>query len=247
MMQHMNGAPGDLRKLLEYLEANPWDAAFVLWILKTDETPLYAILPSGPFAQYAYDRLRQFLREQLYEGVERLSIGGYVFGSTPLMTGEIVPHLVPEPRCMYDWTTAKLVETACGKQPPDSASNKDREKFQQKVQAVRSLLERMYHDLRGLGTDPRDKARIYAATNALNASTIFEDALSDGMQLDMIDAEPSPIGREGFEYWDVRMVFFDPRRQFERARRGVSFCCRSEPRLSGYGRANTILGGVTGH
>jgi hypothetical protein len=52
---------------------------------------------------------------------------------------------------------------------------------------------------------------------------VFADALKEDLQLDTLEAEPSPVGREGFDYWDVRMVFFDPRRQIERARREYRF------------------------
>lgn len=221
--QHLNGHPRDIEQTLAYLERNPWDAASVQWILKSDETPLYAVLPFGAFARDGYDRLRQILREQVSEGVERVAVAGYVFGSTPLMTGEMVPFLVPELRCMYSWTTAKLVEAVCGRPPAANAAKETRDAYDRAAAAIRNFLERIYHELRGFGTDPRDRARIYAATNALNVSHVFADALKEDLQLDSIDAVPSPIGREGFEYWDVRMLFFDPRRQFERARREYRF------------------------
>src|SRR5262249_49982397 len=68
--------PFDVGQLLSYLEANPWDAASLTWTLNLDATPIYAIMPMGPFADEAHRRLRQFLGDQEREGVERISVPG---------------------------------------------------------------------------------------------------------------------------------------------------------------------------
>lgn len=39
------------------------------------------------------------------------------------------------------------------------------------------------------------------------------------MQLDTIEVEPSPLCRPGTDCWDVKLIFFDPEKQFQRARR----------------------------
>src|SRR5262249_25043186 len=59
------GLAFDPRRLLAYLERNPWDAAAVEWTLNLDGTPLYAVRPQGPFAADAYRELRRFLHEQV--------------------------------------------------------------------------------------------------------------------------------------------------------------------------------------
>ena len=43
--QQMGGNPGAPDQLLAYLEANPWDAASIIWTLNFDTTPIYAIQP----------------------------------------------------------------------------------------------------------------------------------------------------------------------------------------------------------
>src|SRR5262249_49762716 len=72
-------------QLLAYLQANPWDAASLIWTLSLDGTPVYAVMPQGPFAGDAYQRLRQFLSEQLKEGADRVSIPGRVAGKVRLL------------------------------------------------------------------------------------------------------------------------------------------------------------------
>jgi cyanobactin maturation PatA/PatG family protease len=42
--------------LLSYLDASPYDASSVIWTLNLDATPIYAILPMGPFGADAYMR-----------------------------------------------------------------------------------------------------------------------------------------------------------------------------------------------
>jgi cyanobactin maturation PatA/PatG family protease len=214
--QHMAGPdnpapnPQDPAQLLAYLEANPDQAAAVTWTLSVDATPIYAILPHGPFAATAYERQRQFLREQFTEGVERVSVAGVIIGQVRLMSGQTVPVIWPELRCMYSWSTAALVEAIAGEPPADSAGPEEREAYAQKVAAVMNFLEQVYYELRNLGTTPQERAINYASTNALTAAGIFEAALQAEMELDTIEVERSPICRPDSECWDVVLCFFDP-------------------------------------
>ncbi len=202
--------PQDPAQLLAYLEENPDQAAAVTWTLSLDATPIYGILPRGPFAAAAYEQLRQFLREQLSEGVERVSIAGVIIGQVRLMSGQTVPVIWPELRCMYSWSTAALVEAVAGEPPPDSADPEERVAHAQKVVTITNFLERVYYELRNLGTTPQERALNCAATNALTVAGIFEAALKAEMELDTIEVERSPICRPDSECWDVVLCFFDP-------------------------------------
>ncbi|NEP10124.1 MAG: PatA/PatG family cyanobactin maturation protease [Symploca sp. SIO2C1] len=214
IQQHMGqGAnPQDPRQLLAYLDENPWDTAAITWTLSLDNTPIYAILPQGAYAQQGFERLRQFLREQLTEGVERVSIPGVIMGKMMLMSGQTVPVILPTLRCMYSWTTSALMEAICGSSPDESAA-----------QGVENFLERIYYELRNLGITPQERAINYSATNALSVEQIFESAIREEMDLDTIEVEPSPLCRQGSECWDVKLTFFNPRRVFEQARKVYRF------------------------
>ncbi len=222
--QSMNGNPLDTMAILERCEKYPSDAASIHWTLNMDSTRIYVIQPQGPFASNVYLCLREFLKEQLSEGVERVSIAGLVGGATVrLMSGQIVPILFPDLRGMNNWTTNALIESICGKPTQKSAKSQDSEKYRQKVEGVRNFLERVYHDLRNLGITQEHIAINYAATNALNVAGIFEEMIKDNMQLDTIEVEQSPICNPGADCWDVKLIFFDPNRQLERARRVFRF------------------------
>lgn len=62
--------PNDPTQVLAYLDKHPWDAASLIWTLNIDQTPIYAIQPAGPFAAEGYNRLREFLRDQMNAGVQ---------------------------------------------------------------------------------------------------------------------------------------------------------------------------------
>jgi len=133
-------------------------------------------------------------------------------GQVMLMSGQVVPVILPTLRCMYSWTTSALIEAVCGSAPDESAA-----------QGVANFLERVYYELRNLGITPQERAINDAATNAFNAARIFEAALREEMDLDTIEVEPSPLCRPGSECWDVKLTFFNPRRVFEQARKCYRF------------------------
>jgi len=223
--QHMDqpANPYDANQILGYLDRNPWDASSIIWTLNLEATPIYAVQPNGAFASETYARLRQFLREQLAEGVERVSIPGWVAGRVRLFAGQVVPVIHPMPRGMYSWTVRALVESAAGKRPSGAASQKDKDVYHLKTEAIANFLHRIYDEFRNLGMTPEDRARNYAGTNALLAARVFEDAAKAEIDLDTIDVTRSPICRPESDCWDVKLTFFDPKRTLERARKVYRF------------------------
>lgn len=206
--QHMGGGnPNDPEQLLKYLKANPWDADSIIWTLRQDSIPIYAIRPMGAFIAEGYGRIREFLNDQIKEGAEFVSIPGVIIGRVQLMSGEIVPVINPELRCMYNWNIAALLK--------EVVKSKD-DKLQE---AVSNFLQRIYHEFRNLGITPQERAINYTGTNAFTVTGIFAETLRDKIQLDTIEVEPSPLCRLGSDCWDVKLTFFDPENQFQRARK----------------------------
>jgi cyanobactin maturation PatA/PatG family protease len=212
----------DPRRFLTYLESNPWDAAAVEWTLSVDGTTLYAIRPAGPFAADGYRLLQRFLKEQIAEGVERVSVPGVLAGKATLLNGQTVPALVPDMRGMYSWTTAALVDAVAGKAPRNGAAA-DRNGHHQKREGVHNFLTRLYHEVRNLGQTPQHRALNYAATNAFAAGEIYTAAIKEKMELDRVEVVPSPLGRPGSECWDVEVYFFYPERQVQTVRKVYRF------------------------
>ncbi len=226
--QHMGGPGGDPfdpAQVLAYLKDNPWEAASIIWTLRFDQTPLYAIMPAGPFAARVYDLLREFLDDQVKGQVEMVSIPGRLAGQVRLFNGQVVPVVIPEPRGMYSWTTEALVKAVVGGQSssPDGIAEGADPGDDGKAEAVREFLQKVYHELRNLGVTAEERAVNYAATNALQVEKIFESAIKESMALDTIEVERSPLGRPDSDCWDVKIHFFYPQRQVQTVRKVYRF------------------------
>ena len=215
----------DTLTLVNHLRANPHVASSIIWTLVVDSTPIYAIRPCGPFAERVYDRLVQFLADQIdpEQLAERVSIPGLLGGSTTLLMGQTVPVIVPELRGMFNWTTRTLVDAVAGAPPETTAAQAQRDEYDRRRAGVTNFLQRVYYELRNLGMDPRHRALNFAATNAFNVQRIFGTAAGGGLQLDQIEVDRSPICRADSDCWDVVLYFFNPVNVLGEARRVFRF------------------------
>lgn len=191
-------------QLLAHLEKSLWDAAAVQWILLVENAPVYVIEPQGAFARNAYDVLRHFLRDQLTEKVERVSIPGTITGSTQLRSGVAVATVNPEIRGMFSWTTDALIKGVMEAKKSETSAG------ERIADGVRGFLDRVYYELRNFGQDSRERAINYAATNAFQIERVYESAMRQEMELDTIEVEPNPLARPSSETWDVKLSFFFP-------------------------------------
>jgi cyanobactin maturation PatA/PatG family protease len=228
IQQHMereNSNPLNPAQMLEYLRQNPWERASIHWILSFDQTPVYAIVPAGPFAGEAYHRLFEFLADQVAGTVERVSIPGRLAGQARLFNGQVLPVVVPELRGMFSWTTDALVQAVVGAAPQADAPDAQLQlaAHVEKVNAIRGFLDRVYHELRTLGVTAEERAINYAATNAFQIQTVYESAIKESMELDSIDVERSLICRPDSDCWDVKIYFFYPQRQVQTVRKVYRF------------------------
>ncbi|NET05873.1 MAG: PatA/PatG family cyanobactin maturation protease [Symploca sp. SIO2B6] len=212
--------PNDPNQVLDNFERQPWEASGVQWILSQETTPIYAIMPSGPYAYKAYELLREFLRGQLNGEVERVSIPGFIVGETKLLSGQSVQVIIPSIRGMYSWRTDALIQAVAGARPTEAAAQNT---YDQSIEGIRNFLERIYYELRNLGTTPQERALNYAATNAFQAQRIYERATNENMELDTINVEKSPLCRPESDCWDVKLTFFNPSQRYNQARKVYRF------------------------
>jgi cyanobactin maturation PatA/PatG family protease len=193
--------------LLSYLDASPYDASSVIWTLNLDATPIYAILPMGPFGADAYMRLREALRAQLNEGVELISVPGVISGSMRLQSGQVVPIIVPAIRGMYSWATQPLVTHVLGAVPKAAA---ERETYERFSAGLSNFLDRVYYDLRNLGVTGEERAINYSATNAVQIADVIRSTTRDQLDLDRLAVKKSPVCRPDSDCYDVELSFFNP-------------------------------------
>ncbi len=215
--------PYDTRQMVDYLAANPSESKALIWTLNLELTPIYAVEPVGPFGHHVYDVLRELLTgeveaENAETYIERVSMPGLLSGRTArLFSGQIVPVIeLGNVRGLYGWRTNALIKAAIaaiGAEKVDEARVR---------RTLEGFLNRVYYDLRNLGATSRDRALNFAATNAFQAATTFTLAIGEGMELDSITVEKSPICRLDSDCWDVKLKFFDPEND-RRAKRVFRF------------------------
>ncbi|MGH7998871.1 MAG: hypothetical protein ACREPR_05440 [Brasilonema sp.] len=185
--------------LLDYLAGNPWEAQSLIWTLNLDATPIYAIMPAGPYASVAYERLRSFLGD---ENIERVSIPDYLAGSVKLLSGQVVPAIMPEVRGMYSWSVAALIEELRQAYPAGPSEEEYRNK-------IREYLERIYYEFRNLGVTPQERALNFSATSAYQIADVMSTGTNADIGLDTITVEKSPICRPESDCYDVKLQFFN--------------------------------------
>jgi cyanobactin maturation PatA/PatG family protease len=193
---------------------NSYYAQSLIWTIQLDATPIYAIVPAGPFADVAYKRMLELLSRKAIDRIDRVSMPGYLGGSIQLMSGQVVPAIIPEVRGIYGWSVDKLLKAVL----EDSSLDKSEKSATELESRIREALDRIYYDYRNLGLTPQDRALNYAATNAFQLSIAISKAKENDQVLDTIDIVKSPICRADSDCYDVKLRFFDPENS-QRAKR----------------------------
>ncbi len=195
------------QQLLTYLSANPYEAPSLIWTLNLDATPIYAIVPAGPYAANGYERLREALAGQVGQGVELISIPGVIGGSVRLQSGQVVPAIVPALRGFYYWSTKPLVANVLGPRPKAAEAQGA---YDRQSSGLSDFLNRVYYDLRNLGLTSEERALNYSAVNAVQVADVVRSATRDEFDLDRIDVRKSPVCRPDSDCYDVELLFFNP-------------------------------------
>jgi len=216
--------PYDAFQLSNYLDENPWDSTKVIWTMTLDLTPVYAIEADLTYAESVYSLLRAVLRNQVLPAndenfVSRVSLPGVLTDRTiRLFSGQVVPVVVVQRRGLSAWSEAALVNTVIASidfsnAPPGATPESVGQK-------VRQMLDKVYYDLRNLGTSSPDRAINYTATNAFGYAGVIAQGLlageiADGntnvlYSLSDISAAKSPFCRIDSDCWDVEFSFFAP-------------------------------------
>ena len=211
VMGHHKGHPFDPVEMAKHLakDDNIEQSNALIWTLKIDGMPVYAIDPDSQFAVLQFGRLVEFLSDQETKGVERVSIAGVVTGETRLFNGQVIPKISPVLRGMFNWTSNVLAELVMG--GAGSAGSQ--------TEQLTNFLNRVYYELRNRGTASEERAINYAATNAYQMKEIFDDAFKENLFLNKISAVESPVCRPDSDCWDVILEFFNPKERLTAARK----------------------------
>jgi cyanobactin maturation PatA/PatG family protease len=205
------------------------DTGSIVWVLFQENQPQYALRPLHTFAGFVLTNLADFLFNQSRpdkvpdpetgeptdktnpDKADRISIAGRIIGDITLYNGQRVPVLDVSLRALYQWTIDLLIKDLATDHP--EVADTDSPLYQK----LKNFLDRIYYEVRNLGQAPSDRAINYMATNIFEAGDVFAIAIGDGLELDSIFAEKSPLCRPKSDCWDVVMRFFDPQNRLQRA------------------------------
>jgi thiazoline dehydrogenase / protease len=205
--------PHEIGHLIEYLDRNPTERECLIWTLVIDGTPVYGLIPQGPYGDAIYSIFLQLLAGQCLardqaDFVERISIPGRRTGEMiRLYSKAELPILnVTDVRGIYGWKINALVTEAVNRIYGEEATPAGISLHN----ALTYFLNRVYFELHNLGQMSRDRAMNFAATNLFQAASVFARAIDEGRVLDTINVKKSPICRLHSDCWDLSLTFFDP-------------------------------------
>lgn len=211
VMGNQKGHPFDPGQMATHLTENDniEQADALIWTLKVDGIPIYAIKPDSQFSVLEYARMVEFLNDQETRGVERISVAGIVSGETRLFNGQHVPTVTPVLRGMFNWKSRDLTKLIMGEEAVGTP----------KANELLNFINRIYYELRNRGYSSHERAVNYAATNAYQMREIFDDAFDEDLFLNKISAVTSPVSRPESDCWDVVLEFFNPKERLTTARK----------------------------
>ncbi|MGP2504484.1 PatA/PatG family cyanobactin maturation protease [Pantoea ananatis] len=211
VMGNQKGHPFDPVQMATHLTANDniEQADALIWTLKVDGIPIYALKPDSQFSVLEYARMVEFLNDQETRGVERVSVAGIVCGETRLFNGQYVPTVSPVLRGMFNWKSRDLTKLIMGDEAVGTP----------KADELINFINRIYYELRNRGFSSHERAINYAATNAYQMREIFDDAFDENLFLNKISAVTSPVSRPESDCWDVVLEFFNPKERLTTARK----------------------------
>lgn len=188
--------------LLEHLTVKPWNSNAFEWVLERNEAPLYVIRPAGPFADVGFERLREFLNDQVQAEKEDqrvyVALAGRITGEAVLSGKISIPVIEPEIDGMFDWTSEKLLGSVGAK------------KGQPSFVAIDNFLRRLTSAAVNVGVAPQDRAFNFAVTNLLNLITSLTNIFRDGYLFDQVEVVRSELCHPESECYKVRSYFFPP-------------------------------------
>ena len=209
-----------------------------IWILMIDDTPIYAIVPGGPFAFEIHDTLVAFLIDQQPPAPASETPASsppyepQTEGKTPPDPQTLpvfghgaervsIPGLINGQVRLFTGEAVPVIfpdlrgmfswrTDALVKATKDAAQASD-----DSAQTLQELLNRIYFETRNLGVTSADRALNYAVTNALLLQGVVQNfsrdpRLSD-YTLDSFEVERSPVCRPDADCWDVKFVFYNPK------------------------------------
>jgi hypothetical protein len=191
--------------LMEQIERRkPWYLSSLIWTLNVGGSPAYAIKPNGSFSEAGYRLLLDYLADQIDGKADWIAVPGVIAGQATLMNGLSVPVIDPDFRGMSNWTIDGLIGTMF--------EGGELSRDDERIRALRDLLQRIYFQFPSFGRTPRDRVWNYAGTNLFMYRRVREELR--GKVLGSIQIDSSTLRRPNSDCRDITVTFFDPATPF---------------------------------
>ena len=194
---------------LDYLDQSPEEAERVIWTLNLGTTPIYAIRPVGAYSYGGYEKLIQGLKLQLAKKSPLFAVPGVIAGSVRLMSGDVVPVIVPTIRGITAWNPDLIITNTVKKLKNPSEEDVDT-LTREGPDSLKNFLYRIERQRNNLGITGADRALNYAATTAYRVVAVLQKVIPKKLELDEIGVSASAICRPGSECYDIDLRFFSP-------------------------------------
>lgn len=210
------------------------EAERIIWTLNVDQTPIYAIRPSGAFAFNGYAQIVAALAAQIGWSppsdsgsktkksddakakpapVDLFSVAGVLSGEIRLMSGQTVPLLVPSARGVIAWdveySQKQLLKKLDADDPLAKMQKEDPSSFDKLFNTIMSdfknIILRRYRNLGILG---RERAINFASMTAFTVFEFLKEMIGLRLTVDDITVISSPACRPGSECYDVQIRAF---------------------------------------
>jgi PatG C-terminal/PatG Domain len=194
----------DSRRLLDFLDQEPGGPDAIVWTLTQNSLPVYILMPEPAFARDAYRKFMSVFLAQLDQGVELAAFPGVTSGEGRLMSGVVLPVLIPDLAGIEIFATDDMMLRVLG--PPPREPGLEQTVYDQKMARLNHFLETVFYNLQNPGTEPKDRALNFAATHAFRLKEVFEKAQGERLVLKDIEARRrnSPPGRD---LWELRLIY----------------------------------------
>ena len=214
IIQYIPAQPGDVTDdlMIQYLYGEgAVDAERLIWTISVDNTPIYALQPAGAYGFAAFETIIRVFELQTKRGIPRVAIPGTLHGSVRLMSGEVVPVLVPRTKGITPWDVGAAVSGWVSQETGTKKGDAERKAMEEPLGRFLDdfigLITRKY---KNLGLSGSERALNFASTDVFRAFDAIDQIKGFDLVLDDILVEKSSVCRPGSSCYDVRLRLFTP-------------------------------------
>lgn len=213
-IQYIPAQPGEITDelIIRYLgREGAVDAERLIWTLSVDSTPIYAIQPAGAFGFAGFETILRVFESQTKKGIPKVAVPGTLHGSAKLMSGEVLPILVPSTKGITPWDVGAVISSWMSQETGSKKKDTERKAMEEPLgRFLNDFIGLITRKYRNLGVSGPERALNFASTDVFRAFDAIDIIKGFDLVLDDISVEKSAVCRPGSSCYDVRLRLFSP-------------------------------------